>query len=53
MLSICSSQPLLTAEYEKNLFFPVVWLQPKMREKKIYATPTNEKKPKQENLDVI
>lgn len=33
MLSICSSQPLLMAEHEKNLFFPVVWLQPKMGEK--------------------
>lgn len=52
MLSICSSQPLLMAEHEKNLFFPVVWLQPKMGEKNTSYSHKLKKKPKQENLDV-
>lgn len=45
MLSICSSQPLLTAEHEKNLFFPVVWLQPKMGEKKYMLLPQIKRNP--------
>lgn len=41
MLRISSSQPLI-AEHEQNLFFPVIWIQPKMGENN---TPPNEKKP--------
>lgn len=33
MFRISSSQPLLMAEHEQKLFFPVIWIKPKIEEK--------------------